>query len=803
MQLHSLHLSGFNFSLDALLGDAICPILDDPPPMPPVPPSQPSPATVSKRRSTVDSLPVPASSSPPDPPVPVTGTASPLQPSASLGHASKAQSPSHPSQPAAAPHPEPPARPAHAPIQAPKTQTKTRAIDLDQSLLSPESDTRYPLPSRRSPTSQPRPQKPPTRSSPMKSDQPVAVPNARGPVQGRPLIFAAMAAAEAEAEVVEPRMWMAVATSDSDSQDDGDVKDVRTEHSNGSSQFVNGYPTPRSASPRLPAATSSDEGHGTPALATSTNVRAGREDDVRRPSPSLPQSPPTATGILPSPPDPQPTRSRKLSKSKSRVTRMADASQVPSQPPTQTPSHSLSYGHAPNTLGAKPPTPVEDAPPVRTRDGPSKSVPKPSPVSSNGASSNPSPSTTTSLASPFQMRGDKHAMERRHAESRSPPRVISSESPVPTRPVKMLTERQMEKLSATKGVPMHGSNGHSAQRRPDQSVPHVKSPTLRNKQLTPLTPPDEPPAVQHSRSRSSDESLPPPPPKRRPADVSVSSPRPDKTSLPEPPLSPTTPEEYARARSRRRGQALEKSRPEGIEDVATAPDEPAEEEPKEPTFYPLEKHVAEPALLGQLVGYLPFSDWLALSSVSKTIRSLVHGDRELAERVLERYLRTVGYARWSFPESEPISLSLAVRVPSVSACIACLTERVFGVIGLERVYARRVSAPAPVRSLRGHVPPRPQAARGCAVAPGSMQVVYAGRSSPPRTGRGRGSRRVRNGARQGSEPCSRMGSVDDVCQPRPHAEEELLAELESRAVPDVHVQSLAARSRLRALACWV
>lgn len=718
LQLHSLHLSGFNFPLDALLGDAPDADREEPPPLPALPPSEqrlsqpsvsvspPSPSA-SKRQSIVDSAPLPRASpspSPPDRPAPAaTSRTSPGTSSASLGPPSKAQSPyrapSPPplSQPAAtAAPPEAHARPVPAPAahsQAQKAKTKTRPIDLDQSLLPPQSDTRYPLPSRRSPTAHPshpnaRPQKheppnksspsrsSPTRSPPMKSDQPIAIPNARGPVQGRPLIFAAMAAAELEAEIVDPRAWMAVPTYDPDSLDESDVKNVRTEHSNGSSQFVNGYPTPRSASPKLPAASSSDEGHGLPAFATSTGtMHAAREDLPRRSSPSLPQSPPTAPGSLPTPPEIQPTRARKLSKAKSRVTRMTEASQAPSQPSTQALSQPLSNGHAPNTLGAKPPTPVEDAPPVRTRDGPPKSVPKPSPASIPGSSPNPSSSSTPSLASPFQMRGDKNAMERRHVESRSPPRVISSESPVPTRPVKVLTERQMEKLSATKGVPMHGSNGngHSSQRRPEQPVP-VKSPPLRHKQLSPLTPPDEPPAAHHSRNRSIDDSLPPPPPKKRPTDVSTSSPQPGKASLPEPPLSPTTPEEYARARSRRRGHALEKSRPEGIENITPAVDEPEpaepeeqpEEEPKEPTFYPLEQHVAEPALLGLLVGYLPFSDWLALSSVSKTIRSLLYDDRELTERVLERYLRTVGYARWAFPESEPIALTLAVCVPQSS-----------------------------------------------------------------------------------------------------------------------------------------
>ena len=168
--------------------------------------------------------------------------------------------------------------------------------------------------------------------------------------------------------------------------------------------------------------------------------------------------------------------------------------------------------------------------------------------------------------------------------------------------------------------------------------------------------------MQSSSSRSTNGS-PPNTPRKRPAEIPVSTSQ-QEMSPPEPPQSPRSPEDYAQARSRRRGKALEKARPDGIESVVPAPDPPPEEE-KEPTFYPIEKHITEPAMLGQLLVYLSFNDWLALSSTCRAMRTLLYGDRELTERVLERFLRTVGYARWSFPENEPLALTLQVglRVP--------------------------------------------------------------------------------------------------------------------------------------------
>ena len=56
-------------------------------------------------------------------------------------------------------------------------------------------------------------------------------------------------------------------------------------------------------------------------------------------------------------------------------------------------------------------------------------------------------------------------------------------------------------------------------------------------------------------------------------------------------------------------------------------------------------------------------------SVSKKVREMFGGMREhqsggnelLKEEVLERFLRTVGYARWIWKDDEPLALSLVVR----------------------------------------------------------------------------------------------------------------------------------------------
>lgn len=123
--------------------------------------------------------------------------------------------------------------------------------------------------------------------------------------------------------------------------------------------------------------------------------------------------------------------------------------------------------------------------------------------------------------------------------------------------------------------------------------------------------------------------------------------RPRRRTLP----PPASPEEYSRARARRRGTWLEKSVPEDIAELA---------EETKPTFYPLLQHLQNRELLTELLTHLSFCEWLILwGGVSKAIRQALDSDPVLCDVALERYLGTVGYARWSWSSIEPIRITLA------------------------------------------------------------------------------------------------------------------------------------------------
>lgn len=124
--------------------------------------------------------------------------------------------------------------------------------------------------------------------------------------------------------------------------------------------------------------------------------------------------------------------------------------------------------------------------------------------------------------------------------------------------------------------------------------------------------------------------------------------RPRRRTLPPPPASP---EEYSRARARRRGTWLEKAVPADIAELA---------EETKPTFYPLLQHLQNRELLTELLTHFSFCEWLILwGGVSKAIRQALDSDPALCDVALERYLGTVGYARWSWSNPEPIRITLA------------------------------------------------------------------------------------------------------------------------------------------------
>ncbi|KAI0067038.1 hypothetical protein BV25DRAFT_1820201 [Artomyces pyxidatus] len=113
--------------------------------------------------------------------------------------------------------------------------------------------------------------------------------------------------------------------------------------------------------------------------------------------------------------------------------------------------------------------------------------------------------------------------------------------------------------------------------------------------------------------------------------------------------TPPSPEEYSRARARRRGEWLEKAPPEEVVDVA---------QQTLPTFYPLARHLQDPVLLAALLNYFSFYDWLVFSNTTKAIKAVLDRNRDAQEAVLERFLGTVGYTRWTWLTPEPLQLTL-------------------------------------------------------------------------------------------------------------------------------------------------
>jgi len=80
-------------------------------------------------------------------------------------------------------------------------------------------------------------------------------------------------------------------------------------------------------------------------------------------------------------------------------------------------------------------------------------------------------------------------------------------------------------------------------------------------------------------------------------------------------------------------------------------------DPPEPATMPM--LLLDPQILACLLQYLSFFEWCILLSLSKEIRSSLVRNSALRETALERFLKTIGYSRWTW-EDEPLSLSLQV-----------------------------------------------------------------------------------------------------------------------------------------------
>ncbi|KAK2463982.1 hypothetical protein APHAL10511_004033 [Amanita phalloides] len=78
---------------------------------------------------------------------------------------------------------------------------------------------------------------------------------------------------------------------------------------------------------------------------------------------------------------------------------------------------------------------------------------------------------------------------------------------------------------------------------------------------------------------------------------------------------------------------------------------------KDSSFH-LVEFISRTRLLSGLLTYLSFYDWCILSSVSKQMRTILGDNEGLRETVLERFLKTVGYAKWCWDGTDPLPLSL-------------------------------------------------------------------------------------------------------------------------------------------------
>ena len=378
---------------------------------------------------------------------------------------------------------------------------------------------------------------------------------------------------------------------------------------------------------------------------------------------------------------------RRLSKASSSRTRVA-AQPVPEERRTSPAEHpkKSSYGKllsknpsSPRSLSAMKPEPTSGttqfSPQVRSDAIPplpssSRSLPEPD------SSRPPTPPEKSSSYTPSY---DVRSEWSRHIQSHSPPPFASTDD------FEIETRRDVRKSWA---IPVHAAaeleEDYSPQSHSERAqvgisdMPHdnlaTREPSRHSSLIgtDPIQIPeggDRPPDDSFDNAIASsppdlDEPLNPHDPHRTqsiyqqpPADdgTSVVNPEVDvePRARPRPRTLPTPPsqEEYSRARARRRGTWLEKTVPDDIAELA---------EETIPKFYPLLDHLQNPELLTLLLVHLSFYEWLILwGGVSRVVRQTLDSNPALCDVALERYLGTVGYTRWSWPNPEPIRITLA------------------------------------------------------------------------------------------------------------------------------------------------
>lgn len=235
----------------------------------------------------------------------------------------------------------------------------------------------------------------------------------------------------------------------------------------------------------------------------------------------------------------------------------------------------------------------------------------------------------TSLGSPIQLQEEtREGMHHRRSRSDDYAKLLKRNRDK----VKALTEKQLEKLGR------RNSNDHAY----EQEVKPIAQPLP-----FPATRPLPAPPTQL-----------PTPPSRSPV------PHGPDPSAPSHPQAPPTPpaEDFAYTRTRCQTYPLERSSSQVGERLRSDHfDEELQAPPPPPTYYPILEHVNEPVLLANILCYLSYFEWCTLAVVSKEIRTVMYTRRELTELILERYLRTVGYDRWSWKHRDPLLLTLDVR----------------------------------------------------------------------------------------------------------------------------------------------
>ena len=114
----------------------------------------------------------------------------------------------------------------------------------------------------------------------------------------------------------------------------------------------------------------------------------------------------------------------------------------------------------------------------------------------------------------------------------------------------------------------------------------------------------------------------------------------------------------------------------------------------------LSDFLGEPQLLKHLLEFLSFYDWCLILSLSRAVRHLLVQNVVLRETVLERFLRTVGYSRWTWADRDPLSLSLQACVFHCSH--AYVPHRLL-VSGPQRLYEGSVHPDVRVCTHRGAI----------------------------------------------------------------------------------------------------